>query len=63
MLPAGEFRADTRARKGEERDEQHSAIPVTDQRFSPPMPALGGIFTPDTGPSRASRAWRALRCG
>jgi hypothetical protein len=41
----------------------NSTIPVTDQRSSPPMPALGGIFTLDTGPSRASWAWRALRCG
>jgi hypothetical protein len=41
----------------------NSAIPVTDQRSSPPVPALGGIFTLDTGPSRVLRVWRALRCG
>ena len=37
-----------------------SAIPAIDQRFGPP--AQGGIVMPDTGPSQASRAWRALRC-
>jgi hypothetical protein len=41
----------------------NSAILVTDQRSSPPVPALGGIFTLDTVPFQASRAWRALRCG
>ena len=40
----------------------NSAIPTTDQRPSPPVLAPG-ILTLVTGPSQASRAWRALRWG
>lgn len=39
-----------------------SAIPVTEQRFGLPVPALGDMLALGTGPSRASRVWRALRC-
>jgi hypothetical protein len=41
----------------------NSAIPVADQRPSPPVPALGGIFTLDTVPSQAFAGLASMRCG
>ena len=63
MLTAGELSRDTKAPKGEERDEQQQRHPGGWSAAQPPVPALGGIFTLDTVPSQAFADLASMRCG